>query len=1857
MAVKLFPTDRVLTDNVFLELGFDMSAGSKEDYVPRFDVQKAVARLRSEPALAARFLSLTDGNGDVYWAGDLSSVQVDGGTVGVNVIRRRTGDEASGDNVYGKFLEKVRGELRRSLSDTMIEEVPVGPNQVITDFTRVGAYASDIEERERSGERFIHVDTYRPARFRFDASMDGTTGHAGRAADDEVPFHKFVCPFGTAYPSPVIVGSAAEASVLYEQALRGELDWEALFRSLKDRNLLDAKLSKKQVDFLISEYKAQFDWMRDEIVLNPALKGMTVVASSNLVADSSMGRSVYDAESAPSPAHVLARYINNPLLLYLGGENGVMRSLGLQDKGEPERFQGTGGPVTVLVAGSDTIGGRQPGRKATQKIERSEVKDAEGRSIVVAKKVFDMPMKTKAETDKDYAAFSARMDAIMSGMPDGVTFVTGNASSLSSSVGIGTPRMLERYVKEHGGAVYQYNFSKRSLDERPAGKDGVTNPGLSVVLMEHFGDCLPALLGKDKKVTFRLNPNMEDSDVTFECGESLKMADGAVCLTVSEDLGNRNILSVGSMAVDAHIPVVHVQELRSEEEQRIALEKGAVISRSGLFVDAPVVDDIFRNERLDWDLGASNHLSSHDDATGLSFPMVAEPLPSPTLVEGQSFYSPLSAFLALSFSEMLQDTGRLPEMLKAVVKAEGNSTELIELYRSFLGGRDVSDVLGDPLEERFLREAVHRLADANSDFMERLISMDGRDVVMSSSAGESDLFVSPDGKGRNRFGVALAAERDALKALREARIVSENEEREKMVAEAAKRQKLAVGAKAEGQKVVGGLPRNAKEAKDAVWFMGTHDALGVALPDGQTSFEMWDDMGGEDPLVREKVARPTVPDGDGGEYPNDYIYLFPTDLGSVTGRSKVSTLPNGRNLTGITRVNPETGETFTAAFGIPVRFNNKGYEFMNDQNMPCSYRLDDNRSDFLASLIVADSRARSTALKQGFALILPGRSRLDGTNYYTLGQVFMPQIWSVKEHKMVPNPHQAPLNLSIVETYISLLESGRKYPLNCIPMPRSQYHTQDDAVLRGKLKEGKSFISAEGRFMADLMMSLQIANATAIAMGVPLRFPLDKDGHIDLGPGVPEQYRLMAEKRIDSFIGVQKEEQIQSGNLPLLERIPVYDIGSVRELLVKAGTDLYMRPNDLVVAFGQYDFSSLFSGQPCSLHEMAFRMEDGTIFSIKDSKLSTGVSAEDINKYLSYSKNDERRFLVRTTDPDKVPEFFSLLKAYSERAAAIKVDVRLVTEAEVKNGGLEGFVNLLSSNSEQFAESEHDIGREATVFNATARVRQEVEKDENGVIKRISDVVEDERNIDGDKTSGVYYGKVDANDGFRGYAQIKFTMPNGVESDWRTIEDLNLAKDTVMSLVSRKYRSDSYFVPSPKVMEMLWKAEAVKLAGSSFRDFEWSASHKRVIADDKVVELERGVEAKGQVEVPAAPEAEAVPVVLDHPVSVTKASGNWSREEVAADSKRLYVFTDNTDRDSGSGIIDRDSAYYQRYGNGKDDLHFPTMTAAVIRGLDNAMPVSTQRWYHEGAKGPAGRWQDTDAAEFAKVISEEFRNLREKVVSGGYDEVVFPGGDGLFNGKISDISETRVPELYSILKGEYESFLEFCQGDGLSQGVDKAESKKVEVSPLSSDVIVYTESDGGYQKRTVENANADDIDFTLAFAVDFNTYGEKATKKAAGSSYIGLDITDLSSKNLKEAVKQFLELIPDYYLKGDRMGLNIAGNGIYTLAANGISQEAVDEFVTKFISAVQESGCHIDFIRTGGQTGIDEAGIAAAVAAGIPCECHVPKGWLFRDSAGKDRSEEKAFKARFESKDYGRLKGLVKPRVSKMTKKGSNKHI
>lgn len=179
------------------------------------------------------------------------------------------------------------------------------------------------------------------------------------------------------------------------------------------------------------------------------------------------------------------------------------------------------------------------------------------------------------------------------------------------------------------------------------------------------------------------------------------------------------------------------------------------------------------------------------------------------------------------------------------------------------------------------------------------------------------------------------------------------------------------------------------------------------------------------------------------------------------------------------------------------------------------------------------------------------------------------------------------------------------------------------------------------------------------------------------------------------------------------------------------------------------------------------------------------------------------------------------------------------------------------------------------------------------------------------------------------------------------------------------------------------------------------------------------------------------------------------------------------------------------------------------------------------------------------------------------------------------------------------------------------------------DTRFSTSGNNSYPSRTRENANWSDI--TIALAQDFNTAGEKLTKNAAGNKYVS-SILAAESNDASEIAENLYNQIRTKG-KTDNLKINIAGNGIYSMKQ---SQSYYNDLMTQILKKLQDKGVTISEIRSGGQTGIDEAGIIAAQRLGIPNEVHSTANFMFRDKSGKDISDEQAFKDRFLSSTSSR---------------------
>ena len=176
--------------------------------------------------------------------------------------------------------------------------------------------------------------------------------------------------------------------------------------------------------------------------------------------------------------------------------------------------------------------------------------------------------------------------------------------------------------------------------------------------------------------------------------------------------------------------------------------------------------------------------------------------------------------------------------------------------------------------------------------------------------------------------------------------------------------------------------------------------------------------------------------------------------------------------------------------------------------------------------------------------------------------------------------------------------------------------------------------------------------------------------------------------------------------------------------------------------------------------------------------------------------------------------------------------------------------------------------------------------------------------------------------------------------------------------------------------------------------------------------LPKKEQAKKETSLPQLSETTRRPTTQNNVIQ--RATHDWSRTEAENDPETLYIFTDNTNRTSGGKQVNPNSWYAKKYGT---HAKYPTRTQAVLRGLDNAYPVSTQRWFNpaKGLTYAKGNWTDADFEEFKKVIDAEFQDIYDAWNSGKYKRIMIGQGDAILNGAISNITKARVPKLYKYL--------------------------------------------------------------------------------------------------------------------------------------------------------------------------------------------------------------------------------------------------
>ena len=175
--------------------------------------------------------------------------------------------------------------------------------------------------------------------------------------------------------------------------------------------------------------------------------------------------------------------------------------------------------------------------------------------------------------------------------------------------------------------------------------------------------------------------------------------------------------------------------------------------------------------------------------------------------------------------------------------------------------------------------------------------------------------------------------------------------------------------------------------------------------------------------------------------------------------------------------------------------------------------------------------------------------------------------------------------------------------------------------------------------------------------------------------------------------------------------------------------------------------------------------------------------------------------------------------------------------------------------------------------------------------------------------------------------------------------------------------------------------------------------------------------------------------------------------------------------------------------------------------------------------------------------------------------------------------------------------------------------------------ILEEDKDHSYVPRT--EVNAREADVTFAIALHFDSYGEKLTKDMAkkhGKLYIPVT----PSGDIKDKAAKIVALLNKTFDgKKHSISFNIAGNGLSTMKGV-MSQEQCDEFTCELLKEIVTHfnlKIKIKALRSGGQTGFDEAGIKAGLKLGIDTTAYYPNGYRIRDlESDKKQTREEVFK-------------------------------
>lgn len=177
--------------------------------------------------------------------------------------------------------------------------------------------------------------------------------------------------------------------------------------------------------------------------------------------------------------------------------------------------------------------------------------------------------------------------------------------------------------------------------------------------------------------------------------------------------------------------------------------------------------------------------------------------------------------------------------------------------------------------------------------------------------------------------------------------------------------------------------------------------------------------------------------------------------------------------------------------------------------------------------------------------------------------------------------------------------------------------------------------------------------------------------------------------------------------------------------------------------------------------------------------------------------------------------------------------------------------------------------------------------------------------------------------------------------------------------------------------------------------------------------------------------------------SIVTSRAPYNRHTAEANPRTLYIFTDNLDRTSG-GSEYGNSWYKEKYGKGGFGS-YNNPTTAVLRGLPNAAPISTMKYFkgaHPGMNLDEARFNDSDFSEVQKVLRDEIKDIIDLWNSGNFDRIVIPNNDFLTNSSIAKITEERTPNLYRLMEDALQYLKQSVNNDKTTKMLQQIEQNK-----------------------------------------------------------------------------------------------------------------------------------------------------------------------------------------------------------------------